>query len=133
MDRNLDRNLDRRLDRRLITLAAAYAVALNALLPALALILLPAAGSVLGPAVICAAARTGLPSDSGAPEKPGPLCPCPGACAMPGCATAVLPDTGAAIAEVAWLSVGPVELRRADESQTFRLHGRYFARGPPVV
>jgi hypothetical protein len=131
--------MDRRLDRRLVALAAAYAVALNMMLPVLTLILLPAASSGLGPAVICSAtgagaARAGSASDSGAPEKPRPLCPCPGACAMSGCAAAALPDMGAAVAEVAWLSVGPVGLRRdAGDEQTFRLGGRNLARGPPVA
>jgi hypothetical protein len=132
-------SMDRRLDRTLVALVAAYAVALNTLLPVLGLILLPAASGGLGPVVICSgagagAARAGAASDSGAPEKPQPFCPCPGPCAMSGCAVITLPDGGAAFAEVAWQNVGPVGLRRdGGDEQMFRLGGRNLARGPPVA
>lgn len=127
--------MDRRLDRRLVGLAAAYAVALNMLLPVLTLILLPGASSALGPAVICSgAARAESASDHGAPEKPGPLCPCPGPCAMAGCAATASPDAGVVLAAVAWLRVGPVGLGGdGGDTQTFRLDGRNFARGPPAA
>jgi hypothetical protein len=124
--------MDRRLDRKLVALVAAYAVALNTLLPVLGLIVLPAASGGLGPVVICSGA--GAASDSGAPAKPQPLCPCPGPCAMSGCAGFTLPGGGAALAEVAWQSVGPVGLRRdGGDEQIFRLGGRNLARGPPVA
>jgi hypothetical protein len=125
--------MDRRLDRRLVALAAAYAVALNTLLPVLTFMLLPAASSALGAAVICSAAA-GSASEGGAPEKPRPPCPCPGACAMASCAASAVPPAGAAIAQAAWSSLGPLALRRdGGDTQIFRLGGRNLARGPPVA
>jgi hypothetical protein len=125
--------MDRRLDRRLVALAAAYAVALNMLLPVLTLMLLPAASGTLGAAVICSAAA-GSASQGGAPEKPRPPCPCPGACAMSGCAATILPPAGGKIAPAAWSTRGPVALRRdGGDTQILRLGGRNLARGPPVA
>jgi hypothetical protein len=126
--------MDRTLARRLVALAAAYAVAFNVLLPVLALILPPVPGNVLGPAVICSASGVGSTSDSGAPEKPQPFCPCPGACAMAGCAVAALPQADAVAARFAWSSIGPVGLRHdGGDRPAFRLGGRNFARAPPVA
>jgi hypothetical protein len=129
--------MDRRLDRRLVALAAAYAVALNMMLPVLTLVPLPVAGGTLGVAVICAAAganHAGSASDSSTPEQPRPPCPCPGACAMAGCAATILPPAGAAIAPAAWLSFGSVALRRdSGGTRLSRLGGRNLARGPPLT
>ena len=61
--------MDRRLARRLVALAAAYAVALNTLLPVLTALALPGAGGVIRLEVICSA-------DPGAPAKPQPPGPC---------------------------------------------------------
>jgi len=125
--------MDRRLDRRLVALAAAYAVALNTLLPVLTAILLPAATVEIGLAVICSAGGAGSASDSGAPEKPQPLCPCGGACAMPGCAATALPGSDPIGAGAACVSVGLVGLRHdGQQKQTFWPGGSKLARGPPI-
>src|SRR5258707_2254888 len=94
--------MNRRLDRKLVALAAAYAVALNILLPVLAAVLPPATVGGIGVAIICS--TSGAATDRGAPEKPQPLCPC-GACAMPGCAATALPEGAPIGAGVALASV----------------------------
>jgi hypothetical protein len=123
--------MNRRLDRKLVALAAAYAVALNILLPVLAAILPASAIGGTGPAVICSTG--GAASDRGAPQQPQPLCPCGAACAMPGCAATALPD-GASIGPRAVLaSSGPVELGHAGAAtRMFWPGGSKLARGPPV-
>jgi hypothetical protein len=126
--------MDRRLARRLVALAAAYAVALNALLPALTAILPPAAIGEIGLAVVCSAGGAGSASDSGAPETPHPLCPCSGACAMPGCAATGLPDDHPAGAGAACESAGPAGLGHAGrQKQAFWPGGSKLARGPPIA
>jgi hypothetical protein len=126
--------MNRGLDRRLVALAAAYAVALNTLLAVFTAILPPAASGEIGPAVICSAGGPGWASDSGAPDQPQPLCPCSGACAMPGCAATVLPDhdpTGAATACVSAGLAG--REREREQKQVFRPGSGTLARGPPVA
>jgi hypothetical protein len=127
--------MDRRLDRRLVALATAYAVALGTLLPVLTFMLLPAASGTLGPAIICAGAdRAGSASDGDAPEQPRPPCPCPGACAMAGCAATILPPVGAALAPAAWPSLRSVALGRdGGNTRVVWLGGRNLARGPPFA
>jgi hypothetical protein len=45
-----------------------------------------------------------------------------------------LPDAGVALAAVAWLRVEPVGLGGdSGDTQTLRLDGRNFARGPPAA
>jgi hypothetical protein len=123
---------NRRLDRRLVALAAAYAVALNILLPVLAAILPPAASGEIGSGAICSAG--GAASDRGAPARPQPLCPCGAACVMPGCAATALPDcapplgTRAALASIGL--VGPSHEGRG--TPTFWPGGSKPARGPPI-
>ena len=125
--------MDRRLGRRLVALAAAYAVALNTLLPALAVILSPVASDALDPAVICSGVGAASAPDSGAPEKPRPHCPGGGVCAMPGCAAAGLLAAGPVVAVATWWRAAPVGLRRdGRQTQTFRLGGHNLARGPPI-
>lgn len=125
--------MDRRLDRRLVALAAAYAVVLNALLPAVSAILLPAAIGQIGLAVICSAGGAGSASDRGGPEKPQPLCPCDGACAMPGCAATALPGDDPRQAGAACVSLGPVGLGRdGRQVQAFWPGGSKLARAPPI-
>jgi DUF2946 family protein len=125
--------MNRRLARRLVALAAAYAVALNTLLPVLAAILPSAAIGEIGLAVICSAGGTGAASDRGAPAKPQPLCPCGGACAMSGCAAAALPDDRTGVGAVR-VSVAPAGLRRdGRQLQAFWPGGSKLARGPPIA
>jgi hypothetical protein len=124
-----------RLARRLLALAAAYAVALNALLPVVAAILPPTAIGEIGVAVICSGNPVrGVPGP-GAPEKPQPLCPCGAACAMPGCAASALPDPDPAYAGPACVPVG--RLGRGQDgrpaSTTAWPGGSKLARGPPVA
>jgi hypothetical protein len=124
--------MDRRLDRRLVALAAAYAVALNALLPALTGIF-PSAS--IAAVVICSAG--GSASDSGAPEKPQPLCPGGTACAMSGCAMSGCAAIGLPNADPAGVGAacGRAGLAWHDAGQkgTFWRGGSSFARGPPIT
>jgi hypothetical protein len=123
--------MNRRLDRKLVALAAAYAVALNILLPILAAVLPAAAVGGIGLAAICSAG--GAASDRGAPQNPQPLCPCGAACAMPGCAATALPG-GAPIGTSAVLArIAPVELGPAGAAtRAFWPGGSKLARGPPI-
>jgi hypothetical protein len=126
--------MNRRFDHRLVALAAAYAVALNTLLPVFTGILLPAASGEIGPAVICSAGGPGSAADGSAPEKPQPLCPCSAACAVPGCAATVLPGHDPASALAACVSAGLAGLgRELQQKQAFWPGGRKLARGPPVA
>jgi hypothetical protein len=126
--------MNRKLDRRLVALAAAYAVAFNTLLPLFTAVLLPAASGEIGPAVICYAGGPGSASDSGAPQRPQPLCPGCGACAMPGCAAAVLPDHDPTGAAAAGVSAGLAGLRgEPRQKQAAWPGGSKLARGPPVA
>jgi hypothetical protein len=126
--------MNRRLDRRLVALAAAYAVALNTLLPVFTAILLPAASGEIGRAVICFAVGPGSAPDNSAPEKPQPPCPCSAACAMPGCAATVLPDHDSAGAATAWVSTGLARPGREPQpKQALWPGGRKLARGPPAA
>jgi hypothetical protein len=123
--------MDRRLGRRLVALAAAYAVALNTLVPVLTALLPPAAMGKIGLAVICSAGGAGSPSDRDSPAKPQPLCPCGGACAMPGCVAAALPDDPSGVS-AAWVIVGLAGLRHdGRQQQAFWPGGSNLARGPP--
>jgi hypothetical protein len=126
--------MNRRLDRRLVALAAAYAVALNTLLPVFTAILLPPASGKIVPAVICSAVGPGSAPDNSAPEKPQPPCPCNAACAMPGCAATVLPDHDPAGAATAWVSTGLARPGREPQpKQALWPGGRKLARGPPAA
>ncbi len=126
--------MDRRLDRRLVALATAYAVVLNTLLPVLGAILLPAAIGEIGAAVICSAHGAGSTPDQGGPEKPSPLCPCGGACAMPGCAAIALPNGDPAGVVAACGSAVPVAPRLSGRrKEALWPGGRKFARGPPIA
>jgi hypothetical protein len=130
--------MDRSLARKLVALAAAYAVALNMLLPALTAIASPAfsspaTGGALGLEVICSGGA-GPAAGRGVPEKPQPLCPCCGACAMPGCAATVLPDIASSSAGAPRMRAQPVGLsREGRHRQTFWPGGSKLARGPPVA
>jgi hypothetical protein len=123
--------MNRRLDRKLVALAAAYAVALNILVPVLAAFLPATAIGGIGVAVICSAG--GAASDRGAPQKPQPLCPCGAACAMPGCAATALADGTAAGTSAVLASIGPVEPGHGGAAtRTFWPGGSKLARGPPI-
>jgi hypothetical protein len=126
--------MDRRLARRLVALAAAYAVVLNTILPVLGALLLPAAVGEVGWAVICSAHGAGSASDQGGPEKPPPLCPCGGACAMPGCAAIALPDGDPAGVVAACASAAPAApWPSGRRTEAFWPGGRKLARGPPIA
>jgi hypothetical protein len=73
---------------RIVALAAAYAVALNALLPALAGLVLPDPARGLRGlelALFCSAGGVLGSEGSHVPAKPQPPSPGAGACAMPAC------------------------------------------------
>ena len=124
--------MDRGFARRLAALAVAYAVTLNALLPVLAAMTLPAAGAPAF-AVICGSATAGAGSDRDLPAKQ-PLCPVGASCAMPGCAEAVVPVGGSAATGVLMTAHAPVGVRSArDRRQALRLAGPQQARAPPVA
>jgi hypothetical protein len=125
--------MDRRLARRLVALAAAYAVALNTLLPVLASILPPTAVGEVGLTVLCTAgaAERGGP-ERGAPARPQPLCPCGSACAMPGCGATALPGADPARAGPVWVLVG-WSGRDGRPAPTVWPGGSKRARGPPVA
>jgi hypothetical protein len=125
--------MNRRLDRKLVALAAAYAVALNILLPVLGAVLPLAGSGAQGRAVLCSASGA---ADRGAPEKRQPvrpLCPCGAACAMPGCGATALPGSsaiGASLAPARVALAGP----RQDGRQVTAAWpgGSKLARGPPI-
>jgi hypothetical protein len=126
--------MNRRLFGRTVALAAAYAMALNALLPALAGMLPPAASGAPGMAVICSASGPASPAESGAPVKPQPLCPHDAGCAIPACANLALQADDRAAAGTARLSAAPAGLTQDSGSpRTFRLGHANFARGPPAA
>ena len=143
-----------RLARRLVALAAAYAVALNTLLPVLAAILPPTTIGATGLAVICSAGGAGsvpewgvpewgvpgwgVPEqgapERGAPGKSQPLCPGGAACAMPGCFATALPDADPGGAGPACVPIG--RLGRGHDGRpapTAWPGGSKLARGPPVA
>ena len=124
--------MERRLARRLVALAAAYAVAFGALLPFLAAAWSPATAAD-GLSVICSGlAHDGSGPGGSTPAKPLPLCPGGGACCMPGCATTILPEAGAAHA-VARVSLGVIARpAQAGPRRSFPPGGR-LARGPPTA
>jgi hypothetical protein len=122
--------MNRRLDRKLVALVAAYAVALNILLPVLGVVL-PVASGAPGFAVLCAS--QGAASDRGAPQKPEPLCPCGASCAMPGCGTTGLPCGAPTGASPAPARVALARLRQGGRrGQAFWPGGSKRARGPPI-
>jgi hypothetical protein len=122
----------RSLTRRLVALAAAYAVALSALLPVSAALVSPAAGAV-GLAVICSGGADS-PGDRGVPQKPQPTDPCCGACAMPGCGAAALPPLVSVEVGVIRADAAPLARRRDGERrQTFWPGDGNLARGPPLA
>jgi len=128
--------MNRRLDRKLVALAAAYAVALNILLPVLGAVLPAAASGGIALAALCSTG--GAASDHGAPEKPQParpepVCPCGAACAMPGCGATALPGGAAIGASPALVCARPVGLRPDGQwAQAFWPGGSKLARGPPI-
>jgi hypothetical protein len=123
--------MDRRLDHKLMALAAAYAVALNFLLPVLGAVLPLAASGGIGLAAMCSVG--GVATDRGTPEKPHPVCPCGAACAMPGCGAAALPGGAAVGAGTPPASVSLAGLSPEGAlAPAFWPGGSKLARGPPV-
>jgi hypothetical protein len=124
--------MERRFARRLVALAAAYALVLNAWLPALAGILTPQAGDGLGAAVVCAGVAGGAAPASDLPQRRLPLCPWSGACSMPGHTAPALPGYDAAPVAAPRGSEARITviLSVADAVAPWRGRSR-FARGPP--
>jgi hypothetical protein len=114
-------------------LAAAYAVALSALLPALAGSLPPATDGLAGAWVVCSAGNIAR-ADRGLPDKPPVLCPGGGACAMPGCPGAALPASDAAArVPMAWGTLPGTPGREAGPPARRKLGPDNFPRGPPTA
>jgi hypothetical protein len=118
---------------RIVAVAAAYAVALNTLMAALAGLVLPAAGGALELAVLCSAGPIPGPQPSQSPAKPQPLCPGGAACAVAACAHGALGPEAFAIIRPAGasLSVGYRLEIAAASSPPINRDG--FARGPPAA
>ena len=116
-----------------MAVAAAYAVALNTLMAALAGLVLPAAGGALELAVLCSAGQVPGPQPIQAPAKPQPLCPGGAACAIAACAHGALDPEAFAIIRPAGasLSVGYRPETAAVSSSPINRDG--FARGPPAA
>jgi hypothetical protein len=115
------------LTRRIIALAAAYAVALHALLPAAAL----AAAEADMLAVICAAERTGAPAQNGLPSHE-PLGACGAACTS-ACASAGLqPDRLAVALDLDGTGSAAAAPRGDRDPRPQRLAHRFQARAPPA-
>jgi hypothetical protein len=116
----------------MIALAAAYAVALSTVLPALAGFASPAMGASAGAWVLCSAGNV-ADAKRGMPEKPQPPCPGGLACAMPACAGAALrpADTALVPADLSFLPLGPRHQGRGPSR--LNLGHDHFARGPPAA
>jgi hypothetical protein len=122
--------MNRRFAARLVAAAAAYVMALNALMPALSGMLPPAGSAANEAAIICSGSGATLPPDPGAPIKP--TCPCDAACMMPACAGA-----GVRPQDLTLAYAGPASSTLAGFTQesplppAFRLGSGNLARGPP--
>jgi hypothetical protein len=114
-----------------VALAAAYAVALNTLMSALAGFVLPAAGGALELAVLCSAEHVAAPQPSHAPDKPQPPCPGGLACAMPACAHAAPGPQALDIVRPAASSVSVGYRPEAAAASRSPINPDGFARGPP--
>jgi hypothetical protein len=120
------------LAHRLVALAAAYAVAFNALLPVVAAVFPASAAAGFG--IICSTDAAGGSSDHGVPVSPQPACPCPGCCAMPGCGAAAPPSDDVAIDRAIGAGVTLVHFASAVAGlQGLRPAGSNRARAPPVA
>ena len=120
------------LRRRLIALVAAYAVTLNALLPALALAG-PAALEASAFSIICAAPLDSTSRGGGTPVEHGPGCLHGMACLMAGCGgiATLGGETGRASALVSGAVAVAFVARPSQEGSARRMLDGRFARAPP--
>ncbi len=121
--------------RRLIALVAAYAVALNALLPALA-VAIPAGPEAVAFSIICAAAPLDTTSNGdSAPVGHGPGCPHSTACLMVGCGGIATLGGETRRANTVLLGAIPIVFvaRPAQDGSVRRIFDGHFARAPPAV
>jgi hypothetical protein len=119
--------MNRGLLRRIVGLIAAYAVALNMLLPAFNSL---AASPSTDPAVICASAAGGASSPLHAPGKPLP-CPACATCTMAGCAGGAVGTKVASLLSPAATKIASVSPRRETADWRLTLGGIRLARAPP--
>src|SRR5690348_4960603 len=117
-----------RLFRRLTALAAAYAVALSTVLSAPGG--LSAATGDGGSWLLCAAGQI---ADRGAPDRPQPLCPGGGACAMAGCPGAALGAPEAAALSLAAVPALPPPHCEGCAPARLGPGADHPARGPPAA
>jgi hypothetical protein len=119
--------------RKLVALAAAYAVALNLVLPLLSIFAPAADAGALGLSEICGNSHSGPGSGADFPNRHGPICPFGMACSASDCGAASLPAGGG----IAAFSFGPAPLglflRLDDEVLPLRNVGAQFARAPPLA
>lgn len=120
--------------RRLIALAAAYAVALNALLPALALAV-PAGPEATAVSIICAAPLDTASRGGSAPVEHGPGCLHGMACLMAGCGglAALGGEIGRASAPMSGAVAVAFVARPSQAGSARRMLDGHFARAPPTV
>jgi hypothetical protein len=121
--------------RRLIALVAAYAVALNALLPALA-VAMPAGPEATAFSIICAAASLDSTSNGdSAPVGRGPGCLHGMACLMAGCGGIAALGSETRRANAFVLGTIPIVFvaRPSHDGSVRRIFDGHFARAPPAV
>ncbi len=119
--------MNRGLLRRIVGLIAAYAVALNVLLPAFNSFAESPSGD---PAVICASGAGGDASPLHAPGKPLP-CPACAACTMAGCAAGAVDTRVESQLSPVAAEVPSVTPRRETADWRLTLGGIRLARAPP--
>jgi hypothetical protein len=113
--------------RRIVGLIAAYAVALNMLLPAFNSIAASPSGDF---AVICASAGGGASSPLHAPDKPLP-CPACATCTMAGCAGGAVDTRVESQFSPVATEIPSVSPRRETADWRLTLGGIRLARAPP--
>jgi hypothetical protein len=116
-----------RLTRKIVALAAAYAVALHALLPVVAL----AAADADTLAVICASERTGTPLHN-APLKNEPSAACVMACASVCAAAGLVPERATVAFAHADAMAADTGLGRDGNPRAPSLAHTFQARAPPA-
>ena len=124
-----------RFRRRLIALVAAYAVALDALLPALAMAASVPAEAVPAVSIVCSSAGTVVTPYDGSPSERGTICPHGVACLASSCGAVAAVVGRLKFAQALGPGAAPVSFpffasRDTDGRQVFTPH---FARGPPLV
>jgi hypothetical protein len=114
-----------------VALAAAYALALSALMPGVAGVLL-SAGSAGGATIVCSGGGTGEPADADVPAKPN--CPCDSACMMPACVGGACGGLAESSFAHGVAAAAPIKLgHESPWPPALRLGSGNLARGPPAV